>query len=120
MRRHFDFLLFAFVFLFFLLVCVFLLLAVRTLLLLPFRLLLTVHKILYCTYKGYIFAILLYSPFMFVVCMLLYVLLSILEEIKNIYLSIYLLYGKPSLSNDEYFLLFQTVHALIKASGRFR
>ena len=30
-----------------------------------------------------------------------------------------MLYGKPSLSNDEYFLLFQTVHALIKASGRF-
>ena len=31
-----------------------------------------------------------------------------------------MLYGNPSLSSDEYFLLFQTVHALIKASGRFR
>ena len=31
-----------------------------------------------------------------------------------------MLYGKPSLSNDENFLLFQTVQQyIIKASGRF-
>ena len=30
-----------------------------------------------------------------------------------------MLYGKPSLSNDENFLLFQTVQQYIKASGRF-
>ena len=30
-----------------------------------------------------------------------------------------MLYGKPSLSKDENFLLFQTVQQYIKASGRF-